>query len=108
MKTNNMFNKILNQIKNPNPEIGMGATRLCCTDRQAYTIIEILTQKRILVRRDKAILNNGVYTYEQDSNGFLAELSLRKDGSWIAVGESLKTGIKFSIGRRDEFYDTSF
>ncbi len=36
------------------PEIGMGVTEICYSDRHAYTIIEVITDKKIVVQQDLA------------------------------------------------------
>lgn len=33
----------------PTPEVGMGATQLGWTDRHAYTIVEVINHRRIVV-----------------------------------------------------------
>lgn len=94
------------------PEVGMGATQICWTDRHAFTVIEVSKSgKRCKVQADKAIRTdkNGMsecqeYTYEPDPKGYVRELSLRRDGKWKAVG----TTELFRLGHREEYYDYSF
>ena len=111
----NLINRIQEQCQMPEPEVGMGATELCYSDRHACTIIEVISPTRIVVQEDKATRtdNNGMsdaqeYAYEPNPNGRRTEVTRRKNGRWIAKGESLKEGTAFALGHRDEHYDFSF
>lgn len=95
------------------PVVGMGATELQYTDRDAYTIVEILSEKRILVQEDKAIRkdNNGmsemqVWEFEPNPNAKRTIVSLCKDGRWHK-GTNQKGNI-FTLGERDKYHDYSF
>lgn len=97
------------------PQVGMGATECCYTDRHAYTIVEVVTDKLIVVQQDKAKRadTNGMsesqkYTYESDPEGRKVEVTLRKNGKWITKGEGLKNGTGWLIGDRREYHDYSF
>lgn len=43
--------------------VGMGATEMLYTDRHAYTVQKIVSDKRVIVTRDKAVLNDGCSVY---------------------------------------------
>ena len=96
------------------PEIGMGATKLMYTDRQAFTIVDVSKNgKTITVQRDKTTRtdSNGMsesqsYTYECDTDGETIKVSLRKDGRWRETGS--RNGTCFLIGHRIEYHDYSF
>lgn len=98
------------------PEVGMGATILMWSDRQAATIIEVSKSgKSILVREDNAkrVDNNGMsdaqtYEYSANVNGRVTEFTLRRNGRWVRKGESQKGGQRVAIGYRDHHYDYSF
>ncbi|HEY5268681.1 MAG TPA: hypothetical protein VII94_06215 [Candidatus Saccharimonadales bacterium] len=98
------------------PEVGMGATVIMWSDRHAYTIVSVsLDKKKISIQKDTVISigNNGPgfsqeYEYFPNLNGNIIFASLRKDGSYVVVGESLKNGTRIGIGYRREFYDYSF
>lgn len=98
------------------PEVGMGVTRLGWTDRDPYTVVEILNDKEIVVQADKATRTdtNGMsevqkYTFSPDPNGRKVTLTLRKDGRWIAKGEkSGRHATGWRIGERMKYYDHSF
>lgn len=91
------------------PEVGMGATELCWSDRHAYTVIEVSTSgKTIKVQADRAIRvdNNGMsesqeYKFERDPNGAVYTLRRTKKG-WSSKG------IRFALGYRSEYHDFSF
>jgi len=102
---------LMNQLMGPGvkPEVGMGATELCYTDRHAFTIIAVSASgKTITVQRDNATRadSHGMsdcqsYTYSADPNGAIYELRLTKKGY-------AHKGTPFTIGCRREHYDYSF
>jgi hypothetical protein len=109
-----MLNRILENSKSAMPEVGMGVTRCCHSDRHAYTIIDKPSATRIIVQRDKATRSdeNGMsesqsYNYERDTDGDTYTLTLRVDGRWRAVGET-KGDAGWLIGTRMEYYDYNF
>lgn len=114
MRYGSMTNLIMDNSKTPVPEVGMGATRLGWTDRHPYTVIEVKSPKRIVVQADdaKRIDKNGMsesqdYEFNPNPEGETVEISLRKNGRWIEVGQSSK-GTSFLIGHREKYYDYSF
>lgn len=103
------------------PEIGMGATLLHWSDRDAATVIA-WNGKLLTVQQDKAIRhkdNIGMredqrYDYERDPDGQIHHFKLTPKGwmkvwfnpdtqRWNTVG---KGGIV--VGRRETYYDYSF
>lgn len=99
------------------PEVGMGATYRVWSDRHACTIVEIRKNGSLLVlQRDKAKRtdSNGMsesqsYEYSRDPDGELFRVSLRKNGAWKCVGQSMnEPGGIAHIGNRCEYYDYSF
>jgi len=94
------------------PEAGMGATNVCYSDREAYTIVEVLTPRKIIVQRDKATRtdSNGMsemqkYNFESDPNAPKVVVTKRKDGRWLRQKTDHDV---FVIGSRQEYYDFSF
>lgn len=92
----------------PEPEIGMGATILCWTDRHAGTIVRV-TPTQVHVQRDKAtrIDQNGMsetqgYSYEPNPDAPIEVFRKTKKGYRNSAGNGLL------IGRRDAYYDYSF
>ncbi len=98
------------------PEVGMGATMLCWTDRHAFTIIavrkggaEIDVQGDIATRIDSNGFSDAQkYAYTADPNGETHTVTLRKNGVWVTKGHGMKDGQRWWIGVRDEHYDYSF
>lgn len=103
---NNMFYPTGKLVK---PEVGMGATEICWSDRNPYTVIEVSKSgKSCKVQADKYTRtdDNGMsetqdYTFEPDPNGKIYTLRLTKNG-WS------HKGTKFSLGQREKYHDFSF
>ena len=123
MTTGSFYNNLYgNMVEGrPEPEIGMGATRLCWTDRIACTIIGVLKYDKdgratmIEIQEDKAIRTDDLgmsdsqdYRYEQNLEGSIARYTLRKNGRWVQVGGSHQTGERLLIGVRKHYHDYSF
>ncbi len=94
------------------PEVGMGATELCWTDRRAYTIIEVSKSgRRFTMQEDKATpLHEGMtesqsWIFDPNPNGCKEIVSLRKDGKWRVKGSN---GLQVLVGARQKYYDYSF
>jgi hypothetical protein len=92
------------------PEVGMGATALMYSDRHAYTIVDVVSEKLILVQRDKATRTDRNGMDEQQSYAYVADTTVEhvavrlcKDGRWR--NGTMKNGTVFVIGYRDEHYD---
>ena len=105
-----LTNAIGNQTRSLKPEIGMGVTELMYSDRHPFTIVAILSDKRIQVKGDIAtrIDKHGCcdcqeYKYETDENSPAITLFLNKYGRWKRLGDA--KGSTFLIGEREEFYD---
>ena len=103
-------NAIGNQTRSMTPLVGMGVTELMYSDRHPYTVLHVISTKRIVVRADRAIRidKNGCsesqeYRYEQDSQAEPITLFLNKFGRWKQLGDA--QGSTFLIGRREEYYD---
>lgn len=113
-QTGSLINHIMSGSAMPTPEVGMGATILSWSDRHAATITEVSKSgKRIGVVEDIATRtdNNGMsdsqsYDYSP-GNGGPRYFTLRKNGAWVAEGESMK-GQRILIGTRDSHFDYSF
>jgi hypothetical protein len=103
-------NAIGNQTRSLKPEIGMGVTELMYSDRHPYTIVAVLSEKKIQVKRDIAtrIDNNGFsesqeYIYKTDEEDTPITLRLNKHGRWKEAGHP--DGSTFFVGEREEYYD---
>ncbi len=100
------------------PEVGMGATLMCYTDRHAYTIVataSVRGSKTIYAQRDRATRtdSNGQsesqdYSYAPNPEASVEPFTLRKDGTYIKRGEPMNGGSRLVIGEREEWEDPSF
>jgi hypothetical protein len=113
--TGSLVNHILAKPKPLAPEIGMGATRLGWSDRNAFTIIDVLSPKEIRVQRDLANRtdNNGMsdcqtWEFQRNPEGSIYHLTLRSNGRWAQKGSRRKDSDSWVIGRREEYFDFSF
>ena len=121
-----MINDILSRATDgqPIPEIGMGATILMVSDRQAATIVDVFSinkETAVKVQRDIATVVSGSrhdgsaeYAFERDPEG--TERTYKFDGvRWRQIRQNAKTGrwiitdnTSLRIGSRSEYYDPSF
>ena len=105
-----LINAMGNQTRSLKPEVGMGVTELMYSDRHPYTIVAVLSEKKIQVKPDIAtrIDKNGEsesqeYTYKTDDECPPTTLRLNKFGRWKEVKQA--DGSIFLIGKREEYYD---
>jgi hypothetical protein len=133
------FTKVMNYLKRPKRygkvelvegneiKVGTACTINHYTDREPATIVEVVSPKKIIIRKDKATLkpeftpeissggfaghcvNNDAqeYDYEQDLNGATLTYTLRSNGKWIQEGQTLNDK-PLSIGFRKKFHDYNF
>lgn len=124
-ETGSIINHLYSRMSNgaPVPEVGMGATTLSWSDRQAVTVISV-DGNVIAVQRDiaKRIDTNGMsemqdYDYTPNPTGSISYFRLDKTGSWNQITKNDKTGRWNKIGAggyglilgfRREYYDFSF
>ena len=113
--TNSFVNFVAGSSVQPEPEVGMGATILCWTDRQAATVVERPTPKTIVVQYDhaKRVDGNGMsdaqtYEYTPNTDGHKVTFTQRKNGAWVRKGEPLKGGQRVALGYRNHYHDFSF
>jgi hypothetical protein len=109
------INRMMERSEQPALVVGMGVTETRWTDRRAYTLIEVLSDKRVVVQEDKARRtdNNGMsesqtYEYTPDPNGTKRVLTLRKDGAWREVGSKKSGASGWLFGVRRAYHDYSF
>jgi hypothetical protein len=109
-----LTNLLMNRSKTVTPEVGMGVTELCWSDRRPYTIVEIVSPKRIIVQADKATRTDKnfesesqAYEYSPNPDAPRVTLTLRSNGKWAKQGESSK-GAGWIFGLRQAYHDFSF
>lgn len=105
-----LTNAIADQTRSKVPEVGMGVTEVMFSDRHPYTVVRILTPKRIVVKADQAVRIDGrgfsdaqEYEYKEWPDAPEVVLFLNKHGRWKRLGDAL--GSTFLVGRREEYYD---
>lgn len=116
MRTGSLFNNLYGESRQPEPIIGMGATILGWSDRHAATVVEVgKTKREVVIQRDhaKRTDTNGLsetqtYEYIANTDARKDTYTLRKDGGWVRKGESLKSGQRIMLGRREEYADPTF
>ena len=92
------------------PKVGMGATHVLFSDRHAYTVIEVISSKKVIVQRDNVtylpyeLVDRERCLFSHNKNGETVTISRRKNGHWQEVNGHRR----FSVGRRDEYFDPSF
>lgn len=109
-----LTNRIMETIPPAKPEKGMGATVLMHSDRYPATIICVFGIS-VTVQYDNAIRTdsngaseNQTYLFEPDPRGQIEEYTKRKNGTYVKVGDSMRSGTILRVGERDRYYDFSF
>lgn len=110
METGSLVNLIESSSKPQTPEIGMGVTEICWTDRHAGTIISVSASgKSFKWQRDTAIrTDNGgmtdaqTYEYQPDPKGYIKTARIHKNGKYYTDGRVIQ------VGGRSEYYDFGF
>jgi len=99
----------------PVPVIGMGVTQNYISNREPWTVVEIIDPHTIVVQHDKATRtdNNGqsedqTYDIQPDPNGEKVMLTWRENGTWHTKGNSRKEGCGWRVGKRRKYYDFGF
>jgi len=98
------------------PEVGMGVTIICFSDREAATVIEVSKDKKtVIIQEDTAerIDKNGMcehqeYVFTPNPSARKEVYRLRKNGRWVVKGGSMKNGQCILLGSRDKYYDYNF
>ncbi len=109
-------NRMMENSKQPTPEIGMGATVTMYTDRHACTIMKVNAKgneveiiEDIATRTDEnGMSDQQSYSYLPNPNRKPDTFSKRKNGMWVKVGSETKDGPCLIIGVRDHYHDFSF
>ena len=115
----NIMNRLREGARAPTPEVGMGATQLGYSDRHAGTIVSVgkfgkTPTGRIGWKMDIATRTDGngmsesqSYDYKENPEAETIYYTLRKDGTYVVEGESLKHGRRLQLGVRDKYHDFS-
>lgn len=104
-------NRLMENMQSNTPQVGMGATKLLYSDSHAYTIVEVINEKVVIVKRDdvkalhKGMSDSQEWEYTFNPKAQPITLKKHKKGYWYQVGD---TTTKFLLGVRQEFYDYTF
>lgn len=98
------------------PEVGMGVTLPCGSDRYPGTIQKVVNGGRVLVitedrfqRMDKnGFSESQEYAFMPNPGGTQRVFSLRKNGKYVEVGSDLYTGSRCIVGHRSAYQDPHF
>lgn len=116
MSYGNLINRVMENTTSNKPTVGMGATIFGYSDRHAATVVSVSKDgKTVEIQRDIATRadTNGMsdsqaYTYAPNPDASIATYTLRKNGTWVREGSSMKGGERIALGYRSEYYDYSF
>lgn len=106
-----VMNRLMENMQPETPQVGMGATKLLYSDRHAYTVVEVVNDKVIMVKRDiaiprhKGMSDSQHWEYQEDTLAQPIKVKLHKQGYWYQEGD---TTTRFLVGVRDEYFDYSF
>lgn len=97
------------------PEVGMGVTERIGSDCYPYTVVNVISDKKIEVTRDTATATENSnyfgsqeYAYESNMDGNRMVLSRRKNGRWYQVGQKMECWSGFRLGHRRYYQDPHF
>ena len=95
--------------------VGQGATYYIGSDRYPFTVVEILSPKRVVVQADNSkrtdlngISEIQVYEFEPNPDAQRIVVSCRQNGSWRKKGDSSRGSGYFSFSGRSAYLDPSF
>lgn len=106
-----VMNRLMENMQPETPQVGMGATELLYSDRHAYTVVEVVNAKVIMVKRDIATCDHRhtsdsqKWQYQEDPKAKPIKLKLHKKGYWYQEGD---TTTRFLVGVREEYFDPCF
>ena len=96
-------------------QIGQGCTYHIGSDRYPATVVEILSPKRVVVQKDNytrtdknGISENQTYSFEPNPDAVRRVVTLRKNGSWRQVGQSMHGSGFYTFKGRNAYFDPSF
>ena len=92
------------------PVKGMGVTFNCGSDRYAYTVIEVLAPKTLVIQQDKIVREgtDGPHKAVRDEKGEIKTITFRKNGCWYEKGSKMGRGLTFTVGKRRFYMDPGF
>ena len=109
-------NRIYENSKGKEPQVGMGVTEMLWSDRHPWEIIEVKDERHIVVRElDWKRVDGGgfseaqEYEYSSNPDNRTARLFRTKKGQWRErIGKNGLGCTVFVIGVAERYYDFSF
>ncbi len=117
-QTGSLINHLMSGSAMPEPEVGMGVTILCWTDRKPATIVEVIKTKAgkvkaIAIQADNyesisgSVFEETVeYKYAPNPDAVKEIYTLRGNGAWAKPGSPARNHLL--IGQREKYYDPHF
>lgn len=97
------------------PEVGGKVTEYLWSDRNAYTIVKVLTNDKVVIAENKVADNAKVYENYTEyilpevHEGSEITISRRKNGLWYKVGSPMANGeVCYALGFWYAYYDPCF
>lgn len=97
------------------PEVGEKVTEYLWSDSNAYTVVKVLTNDKVVIAENKIAEKATVY---EDYTGYVLPevhegteitISRRKNGMWYKVGTPAKNGeVYYALGYWYAYYDPCF
>lgn len=96
--------------------VGTLVTRCVGTDRYPYEVIHISDDLNTISIRQMSVekgidydyYNNQVYTYFPNEREYTIQLTLRKNGKYVEIGQSMKNPTHYIFGKAQMYLDPSF
>lgn len=105
-------NRLEERTRQPMPEVGMGATAMYWSDREAYEVVAVRDARHITVRRMGYKCLDwyaGDWEVFPDPNGRTLDLFKTQKGQWRErIGKNGLGDIVFVLGTAREYRDPSF
>lgn len=98
-------------IKNLVPYVGLGCTICYYSDRRAATVTKIISSYKIEVKfnQTKCIdYYSGKYKILPELEGGSKVFTKRRNGYWVAEGQSYKDGVLLMLHYQDHYIDPTF
>ena len=97
------------------PTVGMGVTYCVGSDRYPYTVVEVVSHRKIIVQADQFTRTdrNGLsesqrYDFERNTDAPKVILTFRSNGRWVRMRAPKNSSIFWQIGVRSAYLDPSF
>ena len=94
------------------PIVGMGCTKFSGSDRRPFSVVAVITGRKIVVQPDRAERcdSNGVsesqsYQYTAQPDAVRTILTLRKGGCWVEIRQPKRHSAQYRIGERERWDD---